>query len=252
MKSGKEFIQDGLEKAQLDEYLEQELERAGYAGMSLDETTQGMRVVIRAEKPGMVIGSGGKNIRELTRTIEEDFSYNDVSIDVQDVEVPDLEANIVADKLANALERGWYFREAGQTTVERVMENGAQGVLVMFSGKLMGARSSVEKFERGYIKHNGQPSKEIVEHGEGTAVMPLGSIGVSVDLIPPSADLPDEYSVKDNVDLEEKLDGEFDSLLNDEDDSDDDSDDSSDDSSEHSDGYQEEVIDDDLDEEVIA
>lgn len=245
MKSGKEFIQDGIEKAQLNEYLEEELERAGYAGMSLDETTQGMRVVIRAEKPGMVIGSGGKNIRKLTKTIEDRFSYNDVSIDVQDVEVPDLEPGIVADKLANALERGWYFREAGQTTVDRIMDNGAQGVQVIFSGKLMGARSSVEKFERGYIKHNGQPSKEIVEHGEGTAVMPLGSIGVSVDIIPPDAQLPDDYTVK-NVDLEDKLNDEFDDLLDlDEDETNNPDDDDNDD------GQDEEVVD-DLDEEVIA
>lgn len=209
MDQKKQFVHSGLERAQLDEYLSEELERAGYAGMNLDETAQGMRVVIRAEKPGMVIGSGGKNIRKLTKEITDQFDYDDVSIDVQEVGSPKLEADIVANKLAQSLERGWYYRRAGQTISEEVMDEGAKGVLIKFSGKLMGARSSVEKFERGYIKHNGNPSKEIVETGKSTAVMPLGSIGVEVNIIKPGVELPDNFDVKNNVDLEDKVDDDL-------------------------------------------
>lgn len=208
-----DFLEDGLEKAMVHEYFEEELERAGYDGMEMDETPNGMRIVLRAEKPGMVIGKGGSNIREMTDELESRFSFQDLSIDVQEVEEPDLSANIVADKLANSLERGWYFRRAGQTTIERVMENGAQGAEIIFTGKLTGARSRVEKFNRGYIKHNGQPAEDIVEEGQSTAIMPLGAIGVKVKIIPPNAKLPDNFNVKEDVDLDEVMTDGIEDLL---------------------------------------
>ncbi|PSP74304.1 30S ribosomal protein S3 [Halobacteriales archaeon QH_6_68_27] len=163
----------------------------------------GTQIVLKAEKPGMVIGKGGKNIRKITSTLEEDFELEDPQVDVQEVDEPDLNARIVADRLANALERGWYFRKAGHTTIDRIMEAGAKGSEIVLSGKVTGARSRVEKFNRGYIKHNGEPAEDIVDHGVGTAVMKLGTIGVQVKIIPPDAELPDDFEIYEDVEVEE-------------------------------------------------
>jgi small subunit ribosomal protein S3 len=151
----------------------------------------------------MVIGKGGKNIRKVTTELEDRFDLEDPQIDVQEVEEPDLNARIVADRLANALERGWYFRKAGHTTIDRIMEAGALGAEIVLSGKVTGARSRVEKFNRGYIKHNGEPAEEIVDHGQGTAVMKLGTIGVDVKIIPPNAQLPDDFRIYEDADVED-------------------------------------------------
>jgi small subunit ribosomal protein S3 len=151
----------------------------------------------------MVIGKGGKNIRKITTELEERFELDDPQIDVQEVDEPDLNARIVADRLANALERGWYFRKAGHTTIDRIMESGALGAEIVLSGKVTGARSRVEKFNRGYIKHNGEPAEEIVDEGIATAVMKLGTIGVQVRIIPPGADLPDDFEIYEDVDVSE-------------------------------------------------
>lgn len=67
---------------------------------------------------------------------------------------------------------------------------------------MTGARSRVEKFNRGYIKHNGEPAQEIVDEGQGVAVMKLGTIGVTVKIIPPGAELPDDFEIHDDVDVE--------------------------------------------------
>jgi small subunit ribosomal protein S3 len=150
----------------------------------------------------MVIGKGGKNIRKVTRELEERFDLDDPQIDVQEVDEPDLNARIVADRLANALERGWYFRKAGHTTIDRIMDAGALGAEIVLSGKVTGARSRVEKFNRGYIKHNGEPAQEIVDEGQGVAVMKLGTIGVTVRIIPPNAELPDDFLIHEDVDVE--------------------------------------------------
>ncbi|QSG05020.1 30S ribosomal protein S3 [Halapricum desulfuricans] len=201
MADEQQFIEDGLQRTQIDEFFADELGRAGYGGMDVAKTPMGTQIVLKAEKPGMVIGKGGKNIRKLTTTLEEEFDLDDPQVDVQEVEEPDLNAQIVADRLANALERGWYFRKAGHTTIDRIMEAGAKGAEIVLSGKVTGARSRVEKFNRGYIKHNGEPAQDIVDHGQGVAVMKLGTIGVDVKIIPPDAELPDDFEIYEDVDV---------------------------------------------------
>ena len=196
-----EFIEEGLQRSQIHEFFADELARAGYGGMEVAHTPMGTQIVLEAEKPGMVIGKGGKNIRKITTELEERFDLEDPQIDVQEVEEPDLNAQIVADRLANALERGWYFRKAGHTTIDRIMEAGALGAEIVLSGKVTGARSRVEKFNRGYIKHNGEPAEEIVDAGQATAVMKLGTIGVDVKIIPPNAELPDDFEIDEDADI---------------------------------------------------
>jgi small subunit ribosomal protein S3 len=83
------------------------------------------------------------------------------------------------------------------------MEAGAKGAEIVLSGKVTGARSRVEKFNRGYIKHNGEPAEDIVDHGVGTAVMKLGTIGVQVKVIPPDAELPDDFEIYEGVEVED-------------------------------------------------
>jgi small subunit ribosomal protein S3 len=198
-----QFIHDGLQRTQIDEFFSEELSRAGYGGMEVAKTPMGTQIVLKAEKPGMVIGKGGKNIRKITTELEERFDLEDPQVDVQEVDEPDLNAQIVADRLANALERGWYFRKAGHTTIDRIMDAGALGAEIVLSGKVTGARSRVEKFNRGYVKHNGEPAEEIVDSGVGTAVMKLGTIGVRVKIIPPDAELPDDFEVYEDVEVAE-------------------------------------------------
>ncbi|WP_251343069.1 30S ribosomal protein S3 [Haloplanus halophilus] len=197
-----QFIENGLQRSQIDEFFADELGRAGYGGMDVAKTPMGTQIVLKAEKPGMVIGKGGKNIRKVTTELEERFDLDDPQIDVQEVDEPDLNARIVADRLANALERGWYFRKAGHTTIDRIMEAGALGAEIVLSGKVTGARSRVEKFNRGYIKHNGEPAESIVDEGQGVAVMKLGTIGVTVKIIPPGAELPDDFEIAEDADVE--------------------------------------------------
>ena len=200
-----QFIEDGLQRSQIDEFFADELGRAGYGGMDVAKTPMGTQIVLKAEKPGMVIGKGGKNIRKVTTALEERFDLDDPQIDVQEVDEPDLNARIVADRLANALERGWYFRKAGHTTIDRIMEAGALGAEIVLSGKVTGARSRVEKFNRGYIKHNGEPAETVVDEGQGVAVMKLGTIGVNVKIIPPDAELPDDFEVYEDVEVEDYI-----------------------------------------------
>jgi len=208
MADEQQFIENGLQRSQIDEFFATELSRAGYGGMELAKTPMGTQIVLKAEKPGMVIGKGGKNIRAITSELESRFELDDPQIDVQEVEEPDLNAQIVADRLANALERGWYFRKAGHTTLERIMDAGALGAEIVLSGKVTGARGRVEKFTDGYVKHNGEPAEELVDRGKGVSVMKLGTIGVNVKIIPPDVDLPDDFRIVEEADVGEAAAGD--------------------------------------------
>jgi small subunit ribosomal protein S3 len=66
-----------------------------------------------------------------------------------------------------------------------------------------GARSRVVKFKEGYVKHCGEPAESVVERGQGTAVMKLGTIGIQVSIIPPGSELPDKFEVRQDVDVED-------------------------------------------------
>ncbi|MEA2034981.1 MAG: 30S ribosomal protein S3 [Euryarchaeota archaeon] len=193
----KKFIEDGVRQARVDNFLTKELKRAGYGGMEIQRNPMGTQITIFAEKPGIVIGKGGKVVRQLTADLADKYSINSPQIEVQQVANPSFNAQIMAERLANSLERGWYFRKAGSSVLRRVMESGALGCQVVLSGKVTGARSRVQKFTQGYIKHAGEPSETIVEHGFAVAVKKLGTIGVQVKIVPPDAKLPDYFEVFD-------------------------------------------------------
>ena len=83
----KDFVTEGLRRTRIDEYLEKELERAGYGGMDVQITPLGTMVVVYAERPGMVIGRGGKNVRAITNTLKNEFGLDNPQIEVKEVEV---------------------------------------------------------------------------------------------------------------------------------------------------------------------
>ena len=192
----KKFVAEGITKALVNEYLADELDRAGYGGMQMNRTPMGTQITVYAEKPGMVIGKGGKLIRKITRDLDRKFHLDNPQIDVQDVGRGDLNGRVVANRLASSLERGWYFRKAGQSMMRRVMDAGALGCEIVVSGKLTGPRSRTEKFIAGYIKHSGKPAIDLVDRGYSVAVKKLGVIGCQVRIIPPDIRLPDDFQIE--------------------------------------------------------
>jgi small subunit ribosomal protein S3 len=200
----KKFVQDGFTKALVNEYLAKELNRAGYGGMQMNRTPMGTQITVYAEKPGMVIGKGGKLIRKITRDLDHKYRLDNPQVDVQDVGRGDLNSQVVANRLASSLERGWYFRKAGQSMLRRVMDAGARGCEIVISGKLTGPRSRTEKFIAGYIKHSGKPAIEIVDKGYSVAIKKLGVIGCQVRIIPPDVTPPDQFKILEVQVPEEK------------------------------------------------
>jgi small subunit ribosomal protein S3 len=195
MASERKFVTEKVRRVLLKEFVQARVTRAGFGGLDVQRTPMGTRVTLITERPGLVIGRRGEAIKSLTKAIEEDFKFNNPQIEVQEVENPNLNAQIMAEKLANALERGWHFRRAGHSTVRRIMESGAKGCQVVISGKLTGQRHRTEKFKDGHIKYCGQAKLDFMQNGFCVAKLKPGVIGITVRIMNPDARLPDEISI---------------------------------------------------------
>jgi len=190
------IVIENVRRMLLKEYLMKETHRAGFGGLDIQRTPMGTRVTLIAERPGLVIGRKGAAIKALTEAVERDFSFDNPQIEVQEVANPSLNAQIMAEKLANALERGWHFRRAGHSTVRRIMEAGAKGCLVVVAGKLTGQRHRRQKFKAGHIKYCGEPRNTWMRKGFAVAKLKPGVIGVTVGIMDPDAKLPDDIVVR--------------------------------------------------------
>lgn len=195
MASERKFVTENIRRVLLKEYMMSRVGRAGFGGLDVQRTPMGTRVTLITERPGLVIGRRGEAIKSLTKAIEEDFNFNNPQIEVQEVDNPNLNAQIMAEKLANALERGWHFRRAGHSTVRRIMDAGARGCQVIIAGKLTGQRHRTEKFKEGHIKYCGQAKLNFMHQGFAGAKLKPGIIGVTVQIMDPSARLPDEVEI---------------------------------------------------------
>ena len=201
----KRFITEAIKNVEIDEFLQKKLERAGYGGINLSKTPLGTHVVVYAMRPGLVIGRGGETIRELATVLEQNFKMSNPQISVSEIEVPELNARVVASRVASALERGVHFRRAAFWALNQVMDAGALGVEIVISGKLRTERARFEKFRAGYFPRCGEPALRYTRKAEVHVQLKPGIIGVRVKLMPPDAVFPDKVQILTAPPPEEKM-----------------------------------------------
>jgi len=191
----KRFITESIKRVEIDEFLQKKLERAGYGGVNLSKTPLGTHVVVYAMRPGLVIGRGGETIRELATVLDQNFKVANPQISVSEIEIPELNAHVVAGRVASALERGVHFRRAAFWALNQVMDAGALGVEIVISGKLRTERARFEKFRAGYFPRCGEPALRYMRKAEMHVQLKPGMIGVRVKLMPPDAIFPDKIKI---------------------------------------------------------
>jgi small subunit ribosomal protein S3 len=197
------FIIESKKKTEIDEFLQKKLERAGYGGVSISKTPLGTHIVIYAMRPGLVIGRGGETIKELASLLEEKFKVSNPQISVSEIEIPELNAHVVASRVASALERGVHFRRAGFWALNQVMEAGALGAEIIISGKLRTERARFEKFRAGYMPKCGDPALKYMQKAEVHIQLKPGIFGIRVRIMPPDAVFPDKIQIAETIPTEE-------------------------------------------------
>jgi small subunit ribosomal protein S3 len=199
----KHFISDIVKKVKIDEFLQNRFKRAGYSGVDITKTPLGTHMVIHAMRPGIIIGRGGETIKQLTRVLEEELQLPNPQISIAEIEVPELDAKVMASRIASSLERGINYRRSGYWALNRIVEAGALGVEIVISGKLRTDRHRNEKFRAGYLPKSGDPVLKNVREAVVHVKLKPGILGVKVLIMPPEVKFPDQVSVI-NKEIEEE------------------------------------------------
>ncbi|HDD39668.1 MAG TPA: 30S ribosomal protein S3 [Nitrososphaeria archaeon] len=201
MSSIKNILKTKIKKGEIYEYLAEKLKGAGFGGVDIFFTPMGTRVTIYAMRPGRVIGSRGRTIKEITEELEKRFGVENPNVTVAEIEVPELNPHVMAHRIAQALQRGVRHRRVAFWALRRIMDAGARGVEIEISGKLTSARHRTEKFSAGIMPKSGDLALKYVKVGKASVLLKSGVFGVKVKIYPPDAPMPEEVNIKSSEEM---------------------------------------------------
>jgi small subunit ribosomal protein S3 len=189
--------------AELDEFFEQALRDAGYGGLEIQKSPVGTTLKVYVARPGLAIGRRGTGIKELTDRVAEKFGFQNPQIAVSEVEQPELNARIMAARIAQIVSRGTAFRRAATWALNTIMAAGALGAEVSVRGKLRSDRAHGEKYRAGVVPKSGDTAARSVREATTDVLLKLGLYGIKVKIALKDA-LPPEFVFKEDIQKEEK------------------------------------------------
>lgn len=170
-----------VEDYNLRNYLLKSLYSAGVPKVEIERDTKRVRINIHCAKPGMVIGKQGAEIEKLKATCAKKLGKDpsEVFINIVEIKQPDLNATLVAQSIAQQLERRVAFRRAVKGAIRNTMRLGARGIKVMVSGRIGGAEiARSETYKEGTIPL--QTIRADIDYGTAEAATTYGRLGVKV------------------------------------------------------------------------
>ncbi|MFH0951708.1 MAG: 30S ribosomal protein S3 [Patescibacteria group bacterium] len=177
-----EYSKNLRQDVQIRKYLKTKLKEAGVSNIEIDRSTNNVTITIFTAKPGIVIGRGGQGAEVLKKQLKmmlmEKTKYN-IKLNVQEVDKPDLNSQIVVQSMIEQLERRMPFRRVLKQTISQVRRAGAKGVRAQVAGRLNGAEiARTEHLSEGSIPLH--TLRADIDFGRGQASTTYGSIGVKV------------------------------------------------------------------------
>ena len=196
MSAVKNVIKNSFRNMELDEFLAGQLKDAGYGGVEVQKTPVGARLTVFVTRPGLVIGRKGTGIKDLMAKLEQKFGLQNPQISVLEVTNPELNPNIMCNRIAQLIERGTAFRRASMWSLNTIMNAGALGVEVTISGKLRTERAHFEKHTLGVVPKSGDIAGRVVNTGITHVLTKMGLMGIQLK-IASRAQLHPEFEYKD-------------------------------------------------------
>lgn len=204
----RKFIAGKKNEYAVKEYVKKMLGKGKVSDIKIERTPIGERIIVHTTRPGLVIGSKGETIQELTNVLKKHFKLENPKVEVAEVSSPEFDAKNIADQIALELERfgPQTFKMRAYRTLERMKNAGALGGEIVLSGKLPAEKARSWRFTFGYLKKTGDI--KIVNKAESTALTKPGIIGIKVSVVPKDAvmldkintDFPaDAFDVKEEV-----------------------------------------------------
>ena len=167
-----------VEDHKIREYLKTNLYQAGIPKIEIERDSAKVRIFIHCARPGMIVGKGGSEVEKLQETVSKMIG-KPVAISIVEVRNPDLNAQLVAENIAQQLEKRVSFRRAMKLAMGRAMKLGAKGIKTCVSGRLGGAEiARTEHYHEGTIPL--QTLRADIDYGFAEAKTTYGRIGVKV------------------------------------------------------------------------
>ena len=174
--AGKDFADFLVEDYKIREFLKKKLQDAGVGSIDIERTSDRVIIIVSTSQPGIVIGKGGADVDRLKVEVQK-LSKQKVDLKVKEIKKADLNAQLVAEKIAKDLEARISFRRAMKSAMGRTMKNGAKGIKTSVSGRLGGAdMARTEFYSEGTIPL--QTLRADIEYGFAEADTTYGKVGV--------------------------------------------------------------------------
>jgi small subunit ribosomal protein S3 len=175
---GREYGDLLHEDMKIREYLNKTLKNAGISRIIIERPHKKCRVTIHTARPGVIIGKKGADIEKLRRKLST-LTASDVHLNIVEVRKPEIDAQLVADNIAQQLERRVAFRRAMKRAVQSAMRMGAEGIRINCGGRLGGAEiARTEWYREGRVPLH--TLRAHIDYGTATAVTAYGTNGIKV------------------------------------------------------------------------
>ena len=160
------------------EFIEKELENASVSRVVIERPAQTARITIHTARPGIVIGKKGEDVDKLRKVLTDKMGVP-VHINIEEIRKPDLDAKLVAQNVAQQLERRVMFRRAMKRVVQNAMRQGAEGIKVQVGGRLGGAEiARTEWYREGRVPLH--TLRAVIDYATYEAATTYGILGVKV------------------------------------------------------------------------
>jgi small subunit ribosomal protein S3 len=175
---GKNYADYIFEDYKLRKFVKQKLYHAGVSRIEVERSAKRIRLRIYTARPGIVIGKKGAEIAQLKKEVEQ-LTVREVLIDIQEVRKPEIDAQLVAENVANQLERRVAFRRAMKRAVQSSLRFGALGIKVICAGRLGGAEiARTEWYREGRVPLH--TLRADIDYATAEARTTYGLVGVKV------------------------------------------------------------------------
>ncbi|MBC7189399.1 30S ribosomal protein S3 [Candidatus Aerophobetes bacterium] len=161
------------------EYLMEKFKRAGVSEVLIERATNKLKITIKAARPGIIIGRKGETIEKTKQEISQFAPDAKIFLNVVEVPHPELDAQLVAERIASQLEKRVSAKRAMREAISRALERGAEGIKIMCKGRIGGAEIARQEWmKEGKIPLH--TLKADIDYGYATAHTTYGCIGVKV------------------------------------------------------------------------
>jgi small subunit ribosomal protein S3 len=175
---GEEYVKNLHQDFELRDLVRNEAPRAGVSRIEIERFPGKVKVVVHTAKPGILIGRKGENVKKIRQSLETVVGKK-IDLEIKEIKAPDLDAYLVAQNIAEQLERRISYQRAMKRSIQQAMRQGGQGIRVEVSGRLSGAEMArTVNMREGRVPR--QTLRADIDYAQSEALTTYGRIGVKV------------------------------------------------------------------------